>query len=215
MIPPGHVPGSRAPVAEGELSHKQRLLAGQPYDACDPELTDDRIRARKLMHQFNTALPYDDVEGRAAVLKELLGSFDPGRLPWGACPVYLPVCRGGGRAPGSNVSCLSPLLQSIHLSSSRHSIAISGGVTVCSVGNAAVLSGGALRATRLSGAHCSPLPSLICIAATTSIWASASTAISTVSVRCECLLDFDRKKLLPVRACLLPAVRRAPACLSA
>lgn len=88
MIPPGHVPGSRAPVAEGELSHKQRLLAGQPYDACDPELTDDRIRARKLMHQFNTALPYDDVEGRAAVLKELLGSFDPEHPPFIEPPFY-------------------------------------------------------------------------------------------------------------------------------
>jgi hypothetical protein len=83
MIPPGHVPGSRAAVPPGEKSHKERLLAGEPYDACDPELVDDRIACRKLLHQFNTALAYDDVEGRAQVLKQLLGSYDPG----GALPI--------------------------------------------------------------------------------------------------------------------------------
>lgn len=51
---------------------------GEPYDATDPELTDDRIRCRKLLRQFNQELEYDDVEGRKAVLRELLGSFDEG-----------------------------------------------------------------------------------------------------------------------------------------
>lgn len=87
MIPPGHVPGSRAAVPPGEKSHKERLLAGEPYDACDPELVDDRIACRKLLHQFNTALAYDDVEGRAQVLKQLLGSYDPGG------PRVLLACR--------------------------------------------------------------------------------------------------------------------------
>jgi hypothetical protein len=52
---------------------------GLPYDAGDPELTDNRIAARKLMHQFNTALAYDDVAGRTAVMRQLLGSFDEGK----------------------------------------------------------------------------------------------------------------------------------------
>lgn len=118
MIPDGHVSGSRAPVAEGELTHKQKLLAGiadrpaagamasaaapaasccqpppvpmrppalpsshlpgQPYDANDGELVDDRIRCRKLLHQLNSKLEYDDVEGRKNVLRELLGGFDEG-----------------------------------------------------------------------------------------------------------------------------------------
>lgn len=51
---------------------------GEPYDATDPELTDDRIRCRKLLRQFNQELEYDDVEGRAAVLRQLLGSLDEG-----------------------------------------------------------------------------------------------------------------------------------------
>lgn len=84
MIPPGHKPGSRAAVPPGEKSHKERLLAGEPYDACDPELVDDRIACRKLLHQFNTALDYDDVEGRARVLQQLLGSYDPGGAGEGA-----------------------------------------------------------------------------------------------------------------------------------
>lgn len=55
-----------------------RVPPGEPYDATDPELTDDRIRCRKLLHQFNQELEYDDVEGRAAVLRQLLGSLDEG-----------------------------------------------------------------------------------------------------------------------------------------
>lgn len=115
MIPPKHEQGSRAPVAEGEKSHKQRLLdgacrphppskrahaaaaspgaactrkcrtrlatceaAGEPYDANDPELVDDRIACRRLLHKYNITLEYDDAEGRAAVLRQLLGSFDEG-----------------------------------------------------------------------------------------------------------------------------------------
>jgi hypothetical protein len=39
---------------------------------------DDRIRCRKLLHQLNSQLEYDDVEGRKKVLRELLGGFDEG-----------------------------------------------------------------------------------------------------------------------------------------
>ncbi|KAI7845610.1 hypothetical protein COHA_000896 [Chlorella ohadii] len=88
MIPPGHKPGSRAAVPEGEMSHKQRLLAGLPYNAEDPELTDDRIAARKLLHKFNVTLEYDDVEGRKEVLRKLLGSFDEEHPPFIEPPFF-------------------------------------------------------------------------------------------------------------------------------
>lgn len=54
-------------------------VAGQPYWANDPELVDDRIHCRKLLHQFNTTLAYDDTEGRQALLNELLGSVGEGK----------------------------------------------------------------------------------------------------------------------------------------
>ncbi|KAL4437008.1 hypothetical protein ABPG75_004147 [Micractinium tetrahymenae] len=88
MIPPGHIPGSRRPVPPGGRSHKELLLAGEPYDATDPELTDDRIHCRKLLRQFNQGLEYDDVEGRKAVLRQLLGSFDEGEPPFIEPPFF-------------------------------------------------------------------------------------------------------------------------------
>lgn len=45
MIPPGHKPGAQAPVPEGEMSHKQRLLAGACSHGC------------KGMHGGPTAAP--------------------------------------------------------------------------------------------------------------------------------------------------------------
>ncbi|PSC67235.1 maltose O-acetyltransferase [Micractinium conductrix] len=88
MIPPGHVAGERRSVPPGEFSHKERLLAGQPYDANDPELVDDRIACRKLLRQFNQELEYDDAEGRKQVLRQLLGGFDEGNPPWIEPPFF-------------------------------------------------------------------------------------------------------------------------------
>jgi hypothetical protein len=59
---------------------------GKSGHSHSPQLVDDRIKCRKLLHQLNTALPYDDGAGRAAVLQDLLGSYDKGerQLPrWG------------------------------------------------------------------------------------------------------------------------------------
>jgi maltose O-acetyltransferase len=50
------------------------MLAGELYDAADPELVHDRVRARELTGRFNASRP-DDEGGRRSVLAELLGSL--------------------------------------------------------------------------------------------------------------------------------------------
>jgi maltose O-acetyltransferase len=55
----------------GEM--KDRMLAGLPYIADDPDLRADALRARVLEQQYNT-WPADDLEGRGRVLRDLLGS---------------------------------------------------------------------------------------------------------------------------------------------
>ncbi|WP_315854201.1 maltose acetyltransferase domain-containing protein [Rubripirellula amarantea] len=39
------------------MSEKQKMLAGEPYDPADPELTADRLHARTLIHTLNHAEP--------------------------------------------------------------------------------------------------------------------------------------------------------------
>src|SRR5436309_3525890 len=53
---------------------KDRMLAGELYIANDPELAADYQRAMAVMERFN-ASPAADVTGRAALLRELLGSI--------------------------------------------------------------------------------------------------------------------------------------------
>ncbi|RKN39887.1 sugar O-acetyltransferase [Micromonospora endolithica] len=55
-------------------SMKQRMLAGEPYLADDPELVADHQRALALMHRVNTSGPGDPADGLAA-LRELLGEL--------------------------------------------------------------------------------------------------------------------------------------------
>ncbi len=50
--------------------NKVLMLAGEPYDAQDPELRAERARARELCHRFNA--------GEDAALHELLGGFGEG-----------------------------------------------------------------------------------------------------------------------------------------
>ena len=52
---------------------KQRMLAGEPYIADDPEIAADGLRAARLLQRYN-ASPPDDPEGRAALLRELFGA---------------------------------------------------------------------------------------------------------------------------------------------
>jgi len=54
----------------GELTEKEKMLAGLPYISSDEELVRDRERAKKLCKKFNDLEP-DKYEERKAVLKEL------------------------------------------------------------------------------------------------------------------------------------------------
>lgn len=53
-------------------SEREKMLAGEPYRASDPDLVAGRLRARALCQQLN-ALPPADREGAAALVDELLG----------------------------------------------------------------------------------------------------------------------------------------------
>ena len=48
----------------------------------------DRVNTRKLLKAFNQTLEYDDMEGRQALLKKLLGGFDPDSPPFIEPPFY-------------------------------------------------------------------------------------------------------------------------------
>ena len=56
---------------------KERMLAGEPYIADDPELIADLRRAAELSQTFNTA-PAAQPEARRAALAELLGELGQG-----------------------------------------------------------------------------------------------------------------------------------------
>lgn len=58
-------------------SHKERMLAGEPYQADDPELTAELLRGAELTERFN-ATSVTDPEERRALLTELLGSIGEG-----------------------------------------------------------------------------------------------------------------------------------------
>ncbi|HEX5594520.1 MAG TPA: sugar O-acetyltransferase [Micromonosporaceae bacterium] len=58
-------------------SMKERMLAGEPYQADDPELVADLQRAALLMERFNASSAADP-ERRAQLLRELLGSLGDG-----------------------------------------------------------------------------------------------------------------------------------------
>jgi maltose O-acetyltransferase len=63
----------------GESSENGKMLAGQPYDASDPELVHLRIRARRLTRRYNASRE-DEEERRASLLAELLGDVETGVL---------------------------------------------------------------------------------------------------------------------------------------
>lgn len=56
------------------MTEKQKMLAGDLYLASDPELVADRLRARNLLHTYNTTMPDRTVE-RSQILKDLFGSI--------------------------------------------------------------------------------------------------------------------------------------------
>lgn len=56
---------------------RERMLAGDPYIADDPELARDAARARALVQRLDR-LDLNDGDGRRAVLTELLGALGEG-----------------------------------------------------------------------------------------------------------------------------------------
>lgn len=54
-------------------TEKQKMIAGEMYNAGDPELRADRLQARKLVREFNESQD-DEFEKRTSILKQLLGS---------------------------------------------------------------------------------------------------------------------------------------------
>jgi maltose O-acetyltransferase len=55
-------------------SHRERMLAGDPYLADDPELVRDSRRAKRLLDQLNHGA-IDDWRERRRILTDLLGAF--------------------------------------------------------------------------------------------------------------------------------------------
>ena len=58
-------------------TQRERMLAGDPYIADDPELAADSLRARRLLDQFNRSAA-DAEEERRRILEQLLGALGPG-----------------------------------------------------------------------------------------------------------------------------------------
>jgi maltose O-acetyltransferase len=68
-----------------KLTEMQKMLAGELYDALDPELVDRRNRARDLCQQLN-ATRATDTDKRRAILKLLFGTG--GESVWMQPPFY-------------------------------------------------------------------------------------------------------------------------------
>ena len=58
------------------MTEREKMLAGELYNAYDPELTELRVRARRLVRELNDLAPGDRA-GNERVLGELLGSVGP------------------------------------------------------------------------------------------------------------------------------------------
>jgi maltose O-acetyltransferase len=69
--------GSQPDDPQGERTQRERMLAGDLYNAVDPELTAERRRAAGLLHEFNKSAP-SDLDRRLQLLRELLGSLGDG-----------------------------------------------------------------------------------------------------------------------------------------
>src|SRR5688500_18783228 len=54
-------------------SEKEKMLAGKLYLAADPQLTSERLNARRLTRLYNQTLETEDAR-RTELLKELFGS---------------------------------------------------------------------------------------------------------------------------------------------
>ncbi len=112
------------------MTEQQKMLAGELYDALDPELVAGRVKARKLCQQLNTA-PDGDEDLRRQLCKQIFGKG--GDTVWMQPPFYcdygsnielgeriffnfnfivLDVCRvriGGYTLFGPGVQVLTPM----------------------------------------------------------------------------------------------------------
>jgi len=77
--------GRSAGIIDRVTSMKDKMLAGEPYLADDPELIADLDRAARLMERFNTS-PAADPAQRLAALRDLLGELGEGT--WVRPPFY-------------------------------------------------------------------------------------------------------------------------------
>jgi maltose O-acetyltransferase len=86
-------------------SEKTEMLAGRAYDASDPTLVAERLRARELLHAFNHSPPSEKAE-RRRILTELFASFGPDATiePHFHCDYGYNVSFGCGSY--ANVSCV-------------------------------------------------------------------------------------------------------------
>ena len=66
-------------------SEKEKMLAGELYQASDPELIKERLQARKLMQLLNSSAPTES-ENRVSLLRKLVGKA--GKNPWIEVPFY-------------------------------------------------------------------------------------------------------------------------------
>jgi maltose O-acetyltransferase len=67
------------PASPDRRSQRERMLAGEPYVADDPQLAADSLRAAQLARRFNASDPADP-DAALAVLRELLGSLGEGSV---------------------------------------------------------------------------------------------------------------------------------------
>ena len=60
-------------------TEKEKMLAGELYQASDPELVRERLYARELVQALNYSLPANP-ENRLALMGKLMGKL--GKNPW-------------------------------------------------------------------------------------------------------------------------------------
>ncbi len=60
-----------------QFSEKEKMLAGELYNALDPQLIRERINARRLIRQYNLSTE-TEMKKRNFILKELLGKYSSG-----------------------------------------------------------------------------------------------------------------------------------------
>jgi maltose O-acetyltransferase len=56
------------------ITEREKMIAGEPYRASDPELVEARLRAQELLARYNASAPRGDAE-RGALLLELFGAI--------------------------------------------------------------------------------------------------------------------------------------------